>query len=169
MVRAMEPSPELPRRRTHPTGFSFGGTAAIVTSMGVIVGFSASTVAKGPIVSSLLIVALADNISDSLSIHVYQESENLDRKAAFRATLTNFAARLVVSLTFVGLVLVLPRNLLAGASLSWGMLLLASLSVVLARTRKVSAWREVGKHLLIAVIVVVVSRVSAALILAYVP
>ncbi|HEX7604981.1 MAG TPA: hypothetical protein VF316_25365 [Polyangiaceae bacterium] len=165
----MEPSREPPRRRTHPTGFSFGGTAAIVTSMGVIVGFSASTVAKGPIVSSLLIVALADNISDSLSIHLYQESENLDVRAAFRATLTNFAARLVVSLSFVALVLVLPRNLLAGAALGWGMLLLGVLSYVLARARKVSAWREVAKHLLIAAIVVVVSRVSAALILAYVP
>lgn len=165
----MEPSREPPRRRTHPTGFSFGGTAAIVTSMGVIVGFSASTVAKGPIVSSLLIVALADNISDSLSIHLYQESENLDGRAAFRATLTNFAARLVVSLSFVALVLVLPRNLLAGAALGWGMLLLGVLSYVLARARKVSTWREVAKHLLIAAIVVVVSRVSAALILAYVP
>lgn len=165
----MEPSREPPRRRTHPTGFSFGGTAAIVTSMGVIVGFSASTVARGPIVSSLLIVALADNISDSLSIHLYQESENLDGRAAFRATLTNFAARLVVSLSFVVLVLVLPRNVLAGVSLGWGMLLLGVLSYVLARARKVSTWREVAKHLLIAAIVVVVSRVSAALILAYVP
>ena len=49
------------------------------------------------------------------------------------------------------------------------MLLLGVLSHILARARKVSAWREVAKHLLIAAIVVVVSRVSAALILAYVP
>jgi hypothetical protein len=167
--RTMEPSREPPRRGTHPTGYSFGSTAAIVTSMGVIVGFSASTVARGPIVSSLLIVALADNISDSLSIHLYQESENLAGRPAFRATLTNFAARLLVSLTFVGLVVVLPRTLLAGVSLGWGTLLLAGLSYVLAHTRNVSAWREVAKHLLIAAVVVVVSRLSAALILAYVP
>ncbi|HZR26694.1 MAG TPA: hypothetical protein VFA59_24080 [Vicinamibacterales bacterium] len=44
-----------------------------------------------------MIVAVADNITDSLSVHVYQESENIEERAALRATLTNFAARLLIA------------------------------------------------------------------------
>lgn len=83
------------------TRCSFGSTAAIVTSVGLIVGFGAATVSRPAIVSALLIVAFADNISDSLSIHIYQESENLEERAAFLATVTNFLARLMIALSFV--------------------------------------------------------------------
>jgi hypothetical protein len=51
---------------------------------------------------------LADNLTDSLSLHVYQEAERLNGRTAFRATLTNFGARVLVALTFVVIVLVLP-------------------------------------------------------------
>jgi hypothetical protein len=46
------------------TRCSFGSTAAIVTSVGLIVGFGAATISRVAIVSALLIVAFADNISD---------------------------------------------------------------------------------------------------------
>ena len=38
------------------------------------------------IVSGLLIVGFADNMTDSLSIHMYQEAEKLEERAAFRVT-----------------------------------------------------------------------------------
>ena len=48
--------------------FSFGAPAAIVTGMGLIVGLDAATAAKATIVSSLLIIGIADNLTDSLSV-----------------------------------------------------------------------------------------------------
>ena len=71
---------------------AFGSNSAIVTSLGLIVGFGAATVSRAALVSGLLIVGLADNISDSLSIQIYQEAENLESGSAFKATLTNFLA-----------------------------------------------------------------------------
>jgi VIT1/CCC1 family predicted Fe2+/Mn2+ transporter len=139
--------------------FSFGGTAAIVTSVGLIVGFGAAAVSKATLVSGLLIIALADNISDSLSIHIYQESENLEARASFRATLTNFIARFVVVMSFVAIVLLLPPSIVAAASLGWGALLLGALTYAVARVRGVSPTREMLKHLVVALAVVVVSRV----------
>jgi vacuolar iron transporter family protein len=150
------------------TRVSFGSTSAIVTSMGLIVGLDVATASRRALVSSLLIVALADNISDSLSIHVYQESERLESRAAFRATLTNFVARLLVALTFVGLAVWLPQWALAPASLGWGLLLLGGLSAQLARDRGVGVGGEIGKHLGVAVAVIVVSREVASMIAAYV-
>src|ERR1017187_5090628 len=49
--------------------FSFGATAAIVTSIGLIIGLDAATATKATILSGLLIVAIADNLTDSLSVH----------------------------------------------------------------------------------------------------
>jgi hypothetical protein len=53
-----------------------------------------SPVLEPTIIAGLLIVGLADNVTDSLSIHIYQESERLEQHAAFRATISNFATRL---------------------------------------------------------------------------
>ena len=82
-------------------------------------------------------MAIADNLTDSLSIHIYQESEQLESSAAFRATLINFAARLSLSLSFVILMVILPLRIAVVASILWGLLLLTGLSYRLARTRKV--------------------------------
>ena len=83
------------------TTLSYGGTAAIVTGMGLVVAFDAGTTSKATLVSSLLVVAIADNLADSLAIHVYQESENLDPRKAFRSTVANYVTRLVVAGSFV--------------------------------------------------------------------
>jgi len=140
------------------TKFSFGGTAAIVTNMALIIGLDAATATRSAMVSGLLIVAVADNLSDSLSIHIYQEAERLESREAFRSTLTNFATRLLVSLTFVLLVLTLPIATAAVVSVGWGLLLLVALSIVIARQRLVSAVSEVAKHLVAAGAVLFVSR-----------
>ncbi len=77
--------------------FTFGTTSAIVTSAGLIVGLHAAGATRATIVSGLLVIAVADNLSDSLSMHMYQESEHTEARAAFRATVTNFVARLAVA------------------------------------------------------------------------
>ena len=152
----------------NPRTFSFGSTAAIVTSMGLIIGFGTATVSPATIVGGLLIVAVADNIADSLSVHMYQEAEQLEARAAFRATLMNFVARLLIGLTFAIVVLVIPNPYAVIIALGWGLLLLVGLSYILARARGVRALPEVGKHLVVAVLVIAASRVVGLWILRYV-
>lgn len=151
LAPAPRPAPALRR-------ISFGGTAALVTSMGVIVGLNAATAHRSAIIGSLLIIALADNLTDSLGVHVYQESERLAEREAFRTTVANFATRLLVSLSFVAVVLLAPTSV--GAillSLGWGFLLLAVLSYLLARAREVDPVREICKHCAVAVAVIALS------------
>ena len=138
--------------------FSFGSTAAIVAGMALVIGLDAAALPKSAIVSSLLIVAIADNLADSLSIHVYQESERLEPGRAFLATLTNFGARLVVSLSFVLIVVLMPLRGAVVVSVVWGLSLLAALSWMIARQRRVRVLPEVVKHLLVAVTVIFLSK-----------
>jgi len=138
--------------------FSYGGAAAIVTSVALMIGLDAATASRGTIVSGLLIVALADNLTDSLSIHIYQESERLDSRAAFLSTLTNFGARLATSLSFIGLVLILPIKTAIIAASIWGLLLLSGLTWVLARERRKSVFSEMYKHVAVALAVILASK-----------
>jgi hypothetical protein len=123
---------------------SFGGTAAIVTSMGLIIGLNAATAAPSAIVGSLLIVGIADNLTDSLSVHIYQESERMAEREAFRTTVANFIARVCVTLTFVIIVGLLPPDSAPYAALAWGFFLLSGLSHSLPRSGARARSRKSG-------------------------
>ena len=67
--------------------------------------------AKTAIIGSLLVIALADNISDTLGIHMYQESEGLSRKTVWLLTITNFLSRFVTSMGFVAIIAIFPLQI----------------------------------------------------------
>jgi len=141
-----------------PRKLSFGSSAGIVASMALIVGLDAATATTATVVGSILIAGLADNLTDSLSVHMYQESERLPEREAFRTTLVNFAVRLAVSLSFALLFVLLPRTAAVRASLIWGFVLLSVLSYVVARRRSVPPFAEIWKHGLVATVVIAVSK-----------
>lgn len=147
---------------------SFGGTAAIVTSMALITGLDAAKVGRATMVSALLIAAIADNLTDSLSVHMYQESERLEQGEAFAGTLSNFATRLAVCLSFVLIVAVFQEQVVALGGVLWGMFLLATLTYLLARERAVSTLSEIVKHLAVATAIIFVSKAIGHWIARYV-
>ena len=141
---------------------SFGGPAAIVTSMGLIVGLGAATAARPAVVTSLLIIGIADNLTDSLSVHIYQESERLAERDAFHTTVANFFARFSVCITFIVILLLFPASTAVPVSMIWGFVLLSVLSYFLARTRGVGAVSEILKHCAVALVVIGISRAIGA-------
>ena len=147
---------------------SFGAASAIVTSMGIIIGFGVASISKPTIIAGLLIVGLADNVTDSLSIHIYQESERLEQQAAFRATVGNFATRLIISLSFVVLVFCFSSTSMLSACLIWGVLLLATLTWFVAKNRNANVSTEVLKHLAVAAAVIAASLGTGTFISTYV-
>ena len=136
---------------------SFGSPSAIVTSMALIVGLDTATATRMTVLASLLIIGVADNLTDSLSVHIYQESERLAGTHAFRTTVANFAARFTVSLSFILLFLALPTRLAVYACLAWGGFLLSWLSYLLAKARHVRTFPEILKHAGVAVVVILLS------------
>jgi hypothetical protein len=136
--------------------------------MALVSGLDAAGATKSVAVSALLVAALADNLTDSLSIHIFQESEQLEQKEAFAGTVTNFVTRLLVCLSFALLVGFLPISIAVESIIVWGMSLLAALTFMVARERKVGVLLEIAKHLLVAAAVIIVSKaighwISAAL------
>jgi vacuolar iron transporter family protein len=146
------------RKKQSQTKFGFGMTSAIITNLGLITGLDKVAHPQMIIVGGILAVALADNISDSLAIHIYQEAECVNHREAWFSTATNFLSRLLVSLTFVFLVVVLPIRVVVPVSILWGLFLLAILSYSIAKSRKVNPYIATLEHLGIAILVIIASH-----------
>jgi len=140
-------------------------TSATVTDLALIVGLNQTANAKMSIIAAILIIALADNISDSLGIHIFQESERVERKEIWLSTATNFITRILVSLTFMFLVIFLPMNLAVITSIIWGLLLLSFLSYTIAKEEGANPSLEIIKHLGIAILVILGSDLIRRFIL----
>lgn len=140
-------------------GFSFGLTSGIITTLGLIVGLHSSTHSALVIVGGILVIAVADALSDALGMHISEESENhhLGREI-WESTLATFLAKFVFALTFVIPVLIFPLGQAIILSVAWGLSSIAIFSFYLAKMQKISPLNVVVEHLSIAAFVVVVTH-----------
>jgi vacuolar iron transporter family protein len=137
--------------------YSFGATSAIITSLALIVGLNKVVNPRASIIGALLVLALADNVSDSLGIHVYRESQFRDHRGNKIHTLSNFLTRMCITLGYAALVLLLPIQIAVIASLAFGFLLLAVLSYYIALHHNADPKKEIIEHIGIAMIVIIAS------------
>ena len=151
-------------RRARLRRVSFGSTAAVVTSLGLVVGFASTATSRSTVIASLLIVGIADNLTDSLSVHIYQETEGLDSHEAFVTTVSNFLVRIAITATFVALAASLTDGWLIAVATIWGLGVLSVLTVLLAQQRHTSVRRELARHFAIAITVVALSRAIGVLV-----
>jgi hypothetical protein len=147
--------------------YILGSSAAVITNVSLIVGLGSARAGKGPILGGLLTFALADNISDSLGIHLYKESEGCGERLSSLATVLNFLSRLLVSFTFVAIVLIFPISQAIIVGIVWALLLLNLISYLITRSNHENSILEIIKHVLIAVIVIVLSWCVGHLIADY--
>jgi vacuolar iron transporter family protein len=148
--------------------YIFGSTAAIITNTSLIVGLGSAQAGKGPILGGLLTIALADNISDSFGIHMYKETERCEKKLSLLTTALNFFSRLLVSCSFIAIVFMFSVSHSIVVAIVWGLLLLTILSYSIARSNNDNTILEIIKHLVIAIIVIVLSLYVGYLISKYI-
>jgi len=144
--------------RPPQTKFSFGATSAIMTILGLIAGLDTLAHPKLSIIGGILVIAIADNISDSMGIHIYQESECIARREVWLSTATNFLTRLLVSLSFIILIIALPMRLAVISAMVWGLVLLALMSYAVAKNTDRHPFRAIFEHMSIAIVIITASH-----------
>ena len=141
------------------TGLSFGLTSGVITTLGLMIGLHSGTHSRAVVLSGIVTIAMADALSDAMGIHLSEESKNSGPVShVWESTVATFVAKFCIALTFVVPVLTLPLPQAIGASILWGLLLLAGLSLVLARAQKIAPWKVIGEHLFIALCVITLSH-----------
>jgi hypothetical protein len=147
-----------------PSKFSFGATSSTVTSLGIVFGLLTSGNPKASIIGSLLVIAVADNIADSLGIHIYRESTATKKENTRMFTVSNFLTRFGITLTFVASFAFLPIEYAATFCAFTGIGILIFLSYLIGVQRKTSTLKEIAVHLGIAIPVIIISHFLGQLI-----
>ena len=140
-------------------GLSFGLTSGVITTLGLLIGLAASTNSKSVVLSGIIMIAIADALSDAMGMHVSEEEGTHDaNRQVWQATFSTFAGKFIAALTFT-LPILLFDALIVGVicSIIWSVFLLAIFSWHLARMHKTNAFKVIGEHLLIASIVIMIT------------
>lgn len=142
------------------TGFSFGLTSAIITTLGLIVGLHAGTHSKIAIMGGIFTIAIADAFSDALGIHVSQESQNKhSSKSIWQSTVATFLSKFVFALTFIVPIVFFELSRAILVNVIWGFSVLSTYSYVIAKQRgEKKPWRVVAEHLIIGFTVVLITH-----------
>ncbi len=140
------------------TGVYFGATSGVITTVGLIAGLYAGTESVVAVLGGILVIAVADAMSDALGIHLAQEADpDSTSEHIWSATISTFLTKFVVALTFAVPVMWLPLQTAVIVSIGWGLLIIGLLSWFLARSQQNAVLPVVSEHLGIAIAVVVVS------------
>ena len=141
------------------TGLFFGATSGVITTLGLMVGLQSGTRSLAAVFGGVIVIAISDAMSDALGIHLAQEADPESTRAhIWAATISTFASKFVVAISFAVPLLLFPLEQAVLIAVVWGLIIVAAMSVALARLQQASVWRAVGEHVVIALVVVVVSH-----------
>jgi len=141
------------------TGFSFGLTSGIITTLGLIVGLHSGTHSSKVIIGGILTIAIADSFSDALGIHIAEESENKHtHREIWEATFSTLVFKFLFAITFLIPILLFPLSQAIILCLVWGLSILCAFSFFIAKEQHAKAWKVIVEHLLIAVVVIILTH-----------
>lgn len=140
-------------------GFSFGLTSGVITTLGMIVGLNSTTHSGLVVIGGILMIAIADSLSDSLGIHISEESNKKHTKrGVWESTFATFISKFLITLTFIAPVLLFKLETAVIISIIWGLFLISVISYVIAKKSGFEPYKSILEHLGIAIVVVVITH-----------
>jgi len=137
-------------------GLGFGLTSGIITTLGLMIGLYASTNSSKIILGGIIIIAIADALSDSLGMHISEEANSANSKEQiWEATLSTFLFKFIFALIFIIPILLLNLQTAIIVSIILGIFLITIFSYYIAKSNKDSPIKAIIEHLFITVIVII--------------
>src|SRR3989339_155720 len=143
-------------KRSVKKGFGFGITSGIITTLGLMVGLFSSTNSKIVVLGGILMIAIADAMSDALGIHLSEElSGKHTCKEIWESTISTFTFKFVFATIFVIPILIFELQFAIIFSVFFGLLLLGIFSFFIAVQNKKNPLPVIAEHVVIATLVVI--------------
>jgi len=140
-------------------GFGFGLTSGIITTLGLIVGLNSTTHSTLVVIGGIIIIAIADALSDSLGIHISEEAENKHPvKEIWESTISTFISKFIFALTFIIPILLFNLSTAIIVSIIWGLSLISVFSYYVAKRERIKPHKVILEHLAIAIIVITLTN-----------
>lgn len=139
-------------------GFGFGLTSGVMTTLGLIVGLDAGTGSRLAVISGIMVIAIADGLSDAMGIHISEEATyKKTTKQIWEATISTFLFKFLFALIFVIPFLFLELFTAVIVCIVWGLLMIITYSYQMARKRKTNGFYVVLEHVGLTILVVTAS------------
>lgn len=140
------------------TGFGFGITSGVITTLGLMIGLHSSTQSKIAVLGGILTIAIADAFSDALGIHISEESKGTHSfKEIWLAAFSTFIAKFIFALSFIFPVLIFSLDKAIITSVFLGLSYLTIFSFYLAKKQKENPINVILEHIIVAALVIVIS------------
>ena len=138
------------------TGISFGITSGTITTLGLMVGLFSGTHSKAIVIGGILMIAIADAMSDALGIHVAEEFEKVHtEKEIWISTGSTFLTKFIYGMTFLIPVLLFELKTAVIVSVVYGLVALSILSYKISDRKE--SLKVIMEHLIIAIIVIIIT------------
>jgi len=107
--------------------------------------------------SGVIVIAIADALSDSFGMHISEESVRTKQKKIWQATSATFLSKFILGISFLIPILLFNLTTAVYISIAWAILLLTIISYHLAKREKINPLKVILEHLTIAIIVIIIS------------
>ncbi len=153
----------MKQKKNINSGFSFGLTSGIITTLGLLIGLS-GTENKIIIITGILTIAIADAFSDALGVHISKESEKKTTKEIWSATLMTLATKFIIACSFLIPILLFNLNTAIIISCIYGLIILSLFSYKIAKQRKEKPIHTILEHVGIAILVIIITKLISIII-----
>lgn len=145
-------------------GFGFGLTSGIITTLGLIIGLHSGTHSTKVIIEGVVVIAVADALSDALGIHISEESGSNNTKKIWEATAFTFLSKLVFAGSFLIPLLLFSLQTAVILSMVWGLSLISVFSYYIAVHQHERPFIVVLEHLFISILVIILTHSIGAFV-----
>lgn len=154
-----EATKDMQMKESIKKGFGFGLTSGVITTLGMMVGLSASTGSRTAVIGGIIAIAIADAFSDAVGIHISEEAENHhSTKEVWEATFSTLFSKFLFALTFVVPVLVFQLSAAIFVSVCWGVSLVIIFSWHLAKLQGTKIYTVILEHVAIVGLVILITH-----------
>ena len=140
-------------------GFGFGLSSGVITTLGMMVGLSASTQSKIAVIGGIMAIAIADAFSDAVGIHISEESENHhSARDIWEATISTLVSKFFFAISFIVPLLLFELSVAIFVSIFWGIFLVMVFSWYLAVQQGAKPYKVVFEHITIVILVIFITH-----------
>lgn len=155
-------------KSSYKLGLSFGSVSGVISTLGLMVGLESGTKSELAVVGGVIMIAIADSLSDALSMHVSEESQKGAKESfIWQATIAVFVSKLVIALSFVIPFLIFDLSVAVIVNIIWGILLVAIINYFVAKNRGLHPAKLVAEHIVITVLVIAATYLAGKLVRGY--
>ncbi|MBD3303785.1 hypothetical protein GF343_01445 [Candidatus Woesearchaeota archaeon] len=150
-------------------GLGFGLTSGVITTLGLIVGLDVSTGSRLAVIAGILVIAIADSLSDAMGIHISEEATyKKTTKQIWEVTIATFLFKFFFAIIFVVPFLLFDLLTAIYLSIGWGLFLIVIYSYDLGVKTKIKPYKVIAEHVFLTFVVIVASylvgKIAAMLI-----